>query len=53
VVHVTVEDDLVDERMRINILALEPVARLAGTQYCLVIDPFDMTADLAPDWLNR
>jgi len=53
VTHVALQDSLVDERMRIDVMRLQPIARLAGTQYCLVKDPFDITADMAPDWLKE
>ncbi len=43
-----IQDGLADDRMRIDPHKLEPIGRLAGTQYCRVIDLFEMTADLAP-----
>jgi flavin reductase (DIM6/NTAB) family NADH-FMN oxidoreductase RutF len=53
VTHVALNDNLVDDRMRVDVGKLQPVARLGGTQYCLVENPFSMTADDAPDWIKR
>lgn len=52
VMHVALNDDLADERMRVDVMRLQPVARLGGTQYCLVENPFSMTVDEAPDWIK-
>lgn len=53
VTHVAVQDGLMDERIRTDIAKLQPIARLAGTQYCRVGEIFDMTADQPPDTVLR
>lgn len=45
VTHVAVQDELLDSRMRTDIAKLQPIGRLAGFQYCRVVDIFEMTAD--------
>ncbi len=42
VVHLTVRDELIDERMRIDLDALRPIGRLAGNRYCYVREIFEI-----------
>jgi flavin reductase (DIM6/NTAB) family NADH-FMN oxidoreductase RutF len=53
VTHVAVQDHLLDGRMRIDIGQMQPLARLAGNQFCLVVNPFEITVEHAPSWLKE
>lgn len=53
VTHVWLEDGLADDRLRVDPHKLEPIGRLAGKQYCRVIDVFDMTAEIPPSLPRR
>jgi hypothetical protein len=32
---------------------MQPLARLAGNQFCLVVNPFEITVEHAPSWLKE
>jgi flavin reductase (DIM6/NTAB) family NADH-FMN oxidoreductase RutF len=40
--HIHIRDELLDERYRIDLARLRPVARLAGSSYCPVRDVFEI-----------
>jgi flavin reductase (DIM6/NTAB) family NADH-FMN oxidoreductase RutF len=43
VVHIHVADEVLFDGDKIDVQALRPIGRLAGTQYCRVTDLFEMT----------
>lgn len=51
--HVWIHDGIADERLRISAQKLQPLARLAGLQYCRVTDAFEIAPGVPSESANR